>query len=71
MIPSVPGVGQVVAVGGLPRNTANGGKSGLHRIRRQVIPGGREPTESAAESKPPKHFVSARRHGDGKGERVR
>ena len=31
-----------------------GGKSGLHRAERQVTPGGREPTESAAESIPPK-----------------
>ena len=36
-----------------------GGKSGLHRTRRQVIPGGREPTESAAESKPPKQRMVA------------
>ena len=45
------------------------GKSGLHRAGCQVTPGGREPTESAAESRPPK----ARRYGDanGKGERVR
>lgn len=31
-----------------------GGKSGLHRVKRQVTPGGREPTESATENKPPK-----------------
>ena len=31
------------------------GKSGLHRAKRQVIPGGREPTESAAENIPPNH----------------
>ena len=31
-----------------------GGKSGLHRAERQVTPGGCEPTESAAESRPPK-----------------
>ncbi len=30
-----------------------GGKSGLHRAECQVTPGGREPTESAAESRPP------------------
>jgi hypothetical protein len=30
-----------------------GGKSGLHRVKRQVIPGRREPTESATENKPP------------------
>ena len=29
------------------------GKSGLHRVECQVTPGGREPTESAAESEPP------------------
>src|SRR5271165_1942941 len=28
---------------------AHGGKSGLHRARCQVTPGGREPTESATE----------------------
>lgn len=44
-----------------------GGKSGLHRAERQVTPGGRKPTESAAESEPPKSvFVLA-----GKGEKVR
>ena len=32
----------------------NGGKSGLGGSRCQVTPGGREPTESATESKPPK-----------------
>jgi len=30
-----------------------GGKSGLHRAECQVTPGGREPTESAAENTPP------------------
>ncbi len=30
-----------------------GGKSGLHRAKCQVTPGGREPTESAAEKIPP------------------
>ncbi|MFT7372016.1 MAG: hypothetical protein ACI9T9_000696, partial [Oleiphilaceae bacterium] len=30
------------------------GKSGLHRAECQVTPGGRKPTESAAESEPPK-----------------
>ena len=30
-----------------------GGKSGLHRAECQVTPGRREPTESAAESRPP------------------
>jgi hypothetical protein len=29
------------------------GKSGLHRVECQVMPGGREPTDSAAENKPP------------------
>jgi hypothetical protein len=46
-----------------------GGKSGLHRTRCQVTPGGRKPTESAAESRPP-HQVTAVT-GCGKGERVR
>lgn len=42
---------------------ASGGKSGLHRARCQVIPGGREPTASAAEKIPP--------DSSGKGEMVR
>ena len=43
------------------------GKSGLQRVECQVTPGGREPTESAAESRPPmRRFSEA-----GKGERVR
>ena len=42
------------------------GKSGLHRVECQVIPGGREPTESAAERIPPKTSLGM----DGKGERV-
>ena len=51
-----------------------GGKSGLQRVGRQVIPGGRKPTESAAESRPPKPaffptFVEKKLAG--KGERVR
>ncbi len=33
-----------------------GGKSGLHRAECQVTPGRREPTESAAENKPPLIF---------------
>ena len=33
------------------------GKSGLLEARCQVIPGGREPTESAAESRPPTQSV--------------
>jgi len=45
--------------------TRHGGKSGLHRAGCQVTPGGREPTESAAENTPPK------RYGAGKGEMVR
>ncbi len=43
------------------------GKSGLHRVERQVTPGGREPTESAAESIPPRGFSECL----GKGEKVR
>ena len=35
------------------------GKSGLHRARCQVTPGGREPTESATESRPPKRSSNA------------
>jgi hypothetical protein len=35
-----------------------GGGNGLHRVERQVTPGGREPTESAAESRPPKSLVN-------------
>ena len=34
-------------------NQQRGGKSGLHRAGCQVTPGGREPTESATERKPP------------------
>jgi len=58
------GVGQTVAASVLAK-AARGGKSGLHRAERQVTPGRRKPTESAAESRPPKPF------GAGKGERVR
>ena len=43
-----------------------GGKSGLYRAECQVTPGGRKPTESAAENKPPRCFKSR-----GKGEMVR
>jgi len=32
------------------------GKSGLRRAECQVTPGRREPTASAAEKKPPRHF---------------
>jgi len=44
-----------------------GGKSGLHRAGCQVIPGGREPTESAAENIPPASLATV---GAGKGEMV-
>jgi len=36
----------------------DGGKSGLRRIRCQVTPGGREPTESATENRPPKSLTA-------------
>ncbi len=42
------------------------GKSGLHRAECQVMPGGRESTESAAERRPPMIYSRS-----GKGERVR
>ena len=42
-----------------------GGKSGLQRVECQVTPGGRKPTESAAERKPPKPLAA------GKVEKVR
>ncbi len=49
------GVGQTVAAN--PSfGWAGGGKSGLHRAECQVTPGRRKPTESAAESRPPKPF---------------
>ena len=32
------------------------GKSGLHRVECQVIPGGREPTASATERIPPRNW---------------
>ncbi len=41
------------------------GKSGLRRVRCQVTPGGREPTESATENIPPRIPIL------GKGEMVR
>ena len=41
------------------RSFTTGGKSGLHRAGCQVTPGGREPTESAAESRPPMAFSEA------------
>ena len=50
-----------------PLALARGGKSGLQRVKCQVIPGGREPTESAAERIPPKASLEM----NGKGERVR
>ena len=46
------GVGQTVAASVLAK-AARGGKSGLHRAECQVTPGRREPTASAAESRPP------------------
>ena len=47
-------VGQAIAHGSA--FSANmGGKSGLHGTERQVMPGGCEATESAAERKPPVH----------------
>ena len=55
--PERAGVGQAIAA------VRCRGKSGLLRTGRQVTPGGREPTESATENKPP---ASA-----GKGEKVR
>ena len=45
----------------------SGGKSGLHRAGCQVTPGGREPTESAAENIPPKFLFGE----NGKVEMVR
>src|SRR5690606_35339000 len=45
-----PGAGQAIAA----NLSVRGGKSGLQWTRCQVTPGGREPTESATESKPPK-----------------
>ena len=48
------GVGQAIAA-----SQECGGKSGLRRARCQVTPGGREPTESATENKPPKRRASA------------
>src|SRR5690606_11140880 len=57
MLSSAPGVGRAIAArysGWRHRchAEAGGGKSGLHRAGCQVMPGGREPTESAAESGP-------------------
>ena len=50
------GVGQAIAgaqdVAFTDTTLGAGGKSGLHRTGCQVTPGGREPTESAAESRP-------------------
>ena len=37
----------------LQRKCAGGGKSGLHRAECQLTAGGREPTTSAAERRPP------------------
>ena len=48
---------RIIALVSWPRQSlpaqAGGGKSGLHRAGCQVTPGGREPTTSATESKPP------------------
>jgi len=43
-----------------PLNLLRGGKSGLRRVKCQVTPGGREPTESAAENKPPKQLAAGK-----------
>ena len=59
------GVGQAIVR--LDRKVQTGGKSGLHRAECQVTPGGREPTESATENKPP----MASQDAVGKGEMVR
>ena len=48
-----------------------GGKSGLRWTECQVTPGGREPTESATESRPPKCPPEKSGVGAGKGETVR
>ena len=40
-----------------PARVKRGGKSGLQWTRCQVMPGGREPTESATENRPPKCLV--------------
>src|SRR5262252_1396117 len=45
----------------LPKLRFGGGKSGLRRIGCQVTPGGREPTESATESRPPKSLTGPAR----------
>ena len=58
------GVDQVIAVLRRHRKVArDGGKSGLQRTGCQVTPGGREPTESAAENKPPQYEVRVKRCG--------
>jgi hypothetical protein len=62
------GVGPAVAL--VNRKKHRGGKSGLHRVERQVTPGRCEPTESATESRPPKRKVR-KQTSAGKGERVR
>lgn len=49
-------VGQAVAA----HIFMGGGKSGLRRVKCQVTPGGREPTESAAENIPPKQFTAGK-----------
>lgn len=40
-----------------PKGAVCRGKSGLRRAKCQVTPGGREPTESATENKPPKSIL--------------
>src|SRR5205807_2453740 len=53
------GVGRAVAASA--SDGGSGGKSGLRRIGCQVTPGGREPTESATESRPPKSLAGPAR----------
>lgn len=43
-----------------PLSFLRGGKSGLRRVKCQVTPGGREPTESATEKIPPKQFTAGK-----------
>ncbi len=61
------GAGRTVAVADAVTVLGYRGKSGLRRAGCQVIPGGREPTESAAENIPPKSADG----WTGKGEKVR
>src|SRR5262249_44530476 len=55
------GAGRAIAVRDIRKGVREGGKSGLRRIRCQVTPGGREPTESATENRPPKASTRKRR----------